>query len=149
MGTYSPKISSSVEHCHDECDAHDGEREVRQPFTQCVQLLAHDDGDGEHDESHEQRADLVDVRIEETGQHERRQPEPDRPTCAQLQQEAHGCEARSPRAVEQVVQRADEPVVKAQQEGDGTARHPGHAVGQGHAEPADGVDDEFGKALHG
>ena len=27
--------------------------------------------------------------------------------------------------------------------------NPGHAVGQGHAEPADGVDDEFGKALHG
>ena len=65
------------------------------------------------------------MRIEETGQHERRQPEPDRPTCAQLRQEAHGCEARSPRAVEQVVQRADEPVVQeAQQEGDGAARTP-------------------------
>ena len=109
-----------------------GEREVRQCVTQMRRLLAHDAmGMAKYDKIHEQRADLVDVRIEETGQHEALDNEPDRPTCAQLPAgSARLCEAAATLAPwNRSIQRTDEPVVKAQQKAT-VPPTPRHAVGK-------------------
>ena len=111
--------------------------------AQAFLFFLDDERQGKNGEAQEQGTEFIDPAGEQTGNDQHRGSHADDPAHAQLGQEPDALQLQLPAAVGEHVQGTDEFIIETQHKSDGTAGNPGDAVGQGHAEPPDHIQEQI------
>ena len=132
-------------HRRDHQHQHDPQHQEQEPAYPAKAFLLFPDNQrkGKNGKTQEQGTQFIDPAGEKTGDHQHRRTHADDPAHAQLGQETDALPFQFPVAVGEHIQGTDEFVVKAQHKGNGAAGYPGDAVGQGHAETPDHVQEQI------